>query len=70
MGRFHIRIHIFGFLRNLAIPSEHSHVALLAGAECHVPPLQAYVFLFATFLLVNPLPYYLPGPVGFCVYNS
>lgn len=70
MGRFHIKIHIFGFLRNLAIRSEHSCVALLAEAECHLPPLQAYIFLFATFFLVNLLPYYLPGPVGFCVYNS
>ena len=39
MGRFHIGIHSFGTLRSLAVLSERSCIALLAGAECHMPPL-------------------------------
>lgn len=47
----------------LATLGEHSCIALLAGAECHLPPFKtARILLFITFPLVISLPPFLPGP--------
>lgn len=55
MGRFHIRIPISGMLRSLAVLSERSCTAPLAGAECHRPLYRCVISCLPLSFLVTCL---------------
>lgn len=64
VGRFHIRIHILGFLKNQGVWQlwVSSMQSSIRGSWVLPAPLQnACIFLFITFPLVISFPSYLPG---------